>query len=201
MRFRRQSGFTLIELIVVITVITIVLGLAFPVYGAIQEYGRRSLTRSTVQAVVTAMASYQLKAWPIGTRVAPLWDVNRDGLVDGDPSLENGATPGVFAVDVVTSAYGGLVLMTGVPLPRRCVDERQRVVDAWDRPLRIVTADDVRFDVAVPHVSLADASKRAAVADRLRVAGGIGVWSAGRDGIDAPLDQPGSDDLRTWERP
>ena len=58
---RSILAFTLIELLVVIAVIAILAGLLFPVLGAVKRAQIKSLTRSQLQQLETAISSYQTK--------------------------------------------------------------------------------------------------------------------------------------------
>jgi len=83
-----RSGFTFVELVVVITVIAALAAIGFPVFRSVKKASDVSATESMVHAVATAMSTYQLKTWTWETKAATstmpaemrtfhLWDLNR----------------------------------------------------------------------------------------------------------------------------
>ncbi len=198
------SGFTMVEMIVVISIIALMMAMMFPVMSSMRERSRVSGTATLVHAVVTTIVSASQQSLTVtestGKRIYRIWDVNHDGLVDGSPALENTVLSAAeqYTAAVVASGYKGLYAATGMSLPKRNFDETTgRIVDAWRRPLRIVFSEDVRYgSPPTAHVAVTNAT---AFADPLKAAGGIGVWSAGKDGADEKLDDPAKDDIRTWE--
>jgi hypothetical protein len=132
-----------------------------------------------VQAVAAAITDHRgttLTTVENGeTRIHRLWDVNGDGLVDGDPALEaNLPDAEPYPPGVAATGYRGLLLTAHPNLPKRHVDPAsQRILDAWKRPLRI------RYAKAVYGGD------------------GFGIWSAGADGKDDGDIR--HDDIRSWE--
>lgn len=60
LRARDSKGFTILELIIVITIIGILLSLAFPVYGSIKHSARVKSVEATAQDAHRAAAGQQL---------------------------------------------------------------------------------------------------------------------------------------------
>ena len=55
---RYNSGFTLIELLVVIVIISVLLGLAFPVYQSVQNSAKKTQAKNDVTQIVTAVNAF-----------------------------------------------------------------------------------------------------------------------------------------------
>ncbi|TVR47758.1 MAG: prepilin-type N-terminal cleavage/methylation domain-containing protein [Planctomycetota bacterium] len=171
---RLRRGFSLIELLVVMVVITALAGLT---YGYIDYARHRSLLAASeglVQSVATAIVNHQGRYWQFldqgQLRSVPIFDVNRDGLLDGDPVRINAVNPNTYSASLVASEYPGFLGLTGVGLPRRNVNELGQVVDSWGQALRIAF-DAQRYG-----------------------ANRFGIWSIGPDGVDGTID-----DIRSWE--
>src|SRR3954452_4436862 len=55
---RRYSAFTLIELLVVVVIITILIGLAFPVYQTIQNQAKKTQAKNDMIQIITAVNAF-----------------------------------------------------------------------------------------------------------------------------------------------
>lgn len=182
-----RRAFSLIEVLVVISVIGALAGIGIPAWFAMRTQARIGSARALVVAVRSAMAAYELKSWQVVgrdpasastfgrlQRVDPdLWDLNHDEIIDGRPGLD---TATAFPADVhdtgkpQLTTYSGFYDMVGMSLPKRSgLNAARQVLDPWGMPLRI------RFFSATG-------------ADR------IGVWSCGPDKSPST-----SDDICTWK--
>ncbi|MEZ5301527.1 MAG: prepilin-type N-terminal cleavage/methylation domain-containing protein [Verrucomicrobiales bacterium] len=56
---RRKSGFTLLELLVVIVIIAILVGVAFPVIGVVMNSARKSQARADAQNIANAIKAFK----------------------------------------------------------------------------------------------------------------------------------------------
>ncbi len=120
-----RGGFTFVELVVVITVIAALAAIGFPVYRSVRKASDVSATQSMVQAVATAMSTYQLKTWTWETKAAKpnatppepaemrtyhLWDLNRfaSDKTTLNPDIKMGEPEGItpkakfFSIDGYT---------------------------------------------------------------------------------------------------
>lgn len=145
-RSAARPGFTLIELLIVISVIVALAGLSVPAYSAYRDRADQQATTALVLAVAAAIDGYQQQSWtwepsPGRRLTRPLWDLNGDGLLDGDPQRENaaGTTP-VFTAEVIDSGYRGCLDLARPVVGERFVDPQRRIIDAWDTPLAVAYA-------------------------------------------------------------
>ncbi len=172
---------------VVISVIAILAAIGIPTMLAMKKRSMVNATRTLVNAVATAIASYPTRTWQVnvpqpGTppvyvpRIGRLFDLNGgnsglamtmtgDGILDGDPVKE-----GTFSATLVQSGYSGFIAMTQPPIAKRNVNDKRQVVDEWKGPLRIAFGADVYGP------------------------SGFGIWSIGPDKTHGTKD-----DITSWE--
>ncbi len=169
-----RAGFSLTELIVVMCVLLALLAAGFAVWSSMRGRTAISATQTLVGSLATQVVTYSSKHWtwqePSGTKTGQLFDLNRDGLIDGAPGVT--ATPeldGGFSPELIASGYRGFVTMTGATMKKSLLAKNQQPLDAWQRPLRI------------------------AFAGKIYGTSGFGIWSVGPDGVDGTAD-----DLQSW---
>jgi len=69
--YRKDKGFTLVELMVVIIILAVLTGIAIPSYLALRNRARIQATRSEMQNIATAIAVYEAdKGYYPATRMA-----------------------------------------------------------------------------------------------------------------------------------
>ena len=83
---RNQGGFTLLEILVVITLIIIIAGIAIPRFAGVTDEGRKAKSKAELRTLQTALESYALNTTPT-LPTAGAGDVS-----DLETALE-GATP------------------------------------------------------------------------------------------------------------
>lgn len=149
-----SSGFTLVELVIVLAIIVAISAIGVPVYSKMQEQSRIAGTRSLLQQIVVAAEGYGVEFWTDGSTRAlyrsggdlrTMWDlVSTAGTDPGWGAGEAGlsAYPGYGFLDAATdpgmdagglAGYTGLVAMAGVSIPSRYRNAQGQVVDAWKR--------------------------------------------------------------------
>lgn len=196
--FQRTSpsrGFTLVEVIVVVSIIALLMLIGIPVMRKMSETSKINSTRSVVRAVAMAIANYPSRAIRLkiasGSLAAdslyPLWKISKAAggtnfeNLDPDPvllaSLDGTANstqlplPTGYTsysdwstkVSALVPGYRGLVIMTGINLPKENLGQALQPLDAWRRPLGFFW----EFDRASPLFGTA----------------GCRVWSYGPKGI------------------
>jgi prepilin-type N-terminal cleavage/methylation domain-containing protein len=110
---RRRAGFTLMELMIVVTIIIALAAMGFPAWSYIRKNANINATRGLVQAVALSITSYGTRYWEVNwvdslgkskKRMCRLWDMNYasppvpsfndadptpgDGILDGRPSSD-----------------------------------------------------------------------------------------------------------------
>lgn len=171
---RHRAGFSLVELIVVISVLLVLLATGFVVWSMLRGKAAISSTQALVGSVSTQIVTYSVKQWSwqeaSGSKSGQLFDLNRDGLIDGAPGITTTTDlDGGFSPELIASGYRGFVAMNGSSLKKSQIARNQQPLDAWKRPLRIAFAAKIYGTAA------------------------FGVWSAGPDGIDGT-----GDDINSW---
>ena len=79
-----QAGFTLLEILVVITLIIIIAGIAIPRFSGVSDEGKRAKAAAEVKTLQTALESYLLKTTPV---VPATWAALETALEGASPRL------------------------------------------------------------------------------------------------------------------
>lgn len=134
----QHRGFTLIEILVTISIITVLVSLLIPGIGLVRKAVRRTETRTLVDGVAAAMEVYRLED-----------DRRRFPGGYDDQSLRTsdaGGTPDVL--DLLRERGSGWLAKNLAPAPPAPLagpladppaESRQMLVDAWRRQIRYVT--------------------------------------------------------------
>ena len=110
---KKEKGFTLVELMVVIIILAVLTGIAIPSYLALRNRARIQATRSEMQNIATALEMYaaDFDAYPAGAWAAASALVEGGGYMDPVPTDDAWTTALVYALDGV----GGYTLTSWGP--------------------------------------------------------------------------------------
>lgn len=190
----RPNGFTLLELLVVITVIAVLSGLSLAAVGVVRSSQRASATKALVGTVALAIEAYSattLQPLPASgvTTDRPMWDVDLDAVIDPAPAR----LPALAAL--APAWYNGFAGMAGAQLPTWAIDADGYVIDRWKTPLRI-DWPGWRTDAQKDAAGLGAARGSGT---RLYGASKVGIWSLGKDKSDGiPGGAAEIDNLKSW---
>ena len=135
---RARHAFTLIELLIVITVIMILMGLLVTGVGAAMQAAARARTVATMQNIESAVARYQTLNGDL-----PLIDIGAAEHSDRDPVTEEDlAAMGDEELDrEILRAVNRLLARTLASIDRdnfgpqaKAIDGEGHIVDSWDMP-------------------------------------------------------------------
>jgi prepilin-type N-terminal cleavage/methylation domain-containing protein len=151
---KRHHGFTLIEILMVLAVITILAGISFPTFVMVKKQAARKQTAALIESVTLAAESYQQRWWtwrdPLTRedRTVRMWrwksdDTNPDtkDTLDGRPTADYPSDP--IAASLEASGYVGFRDLTNVTISKNKVDSQGHILDSWGKPLRISFAADI----------------------------------------------------------
>jgi prepilin-type N-terminal cleavage/methylation domain-containing protein len=182
-RRRHCSGFSLLELLIVVVVILSMMAVSYPIFTCIHAKAQVHATKALVQGVatliknlgptqnITATNGVSCSPWTLGQRSASGALLTTE--IDGDPASYPLGDPSPLPA-LARSTYHGLA-SDGHELQSSRVNAKKQFIDAWGQPL---------------HLSF----------DPKRFSDGFGVWSNGPDRQTAyPADTGASlDDIRSW---
>lgn len=179
-----RVGFTLVEMLVVISVVVALSAMTIPIVNMVRERGQRTQTRATVDAMTAAIAAAGSRSVTVmiggELRTFRRFDVDNDGLLDPDPRDVALALPAAERAALIEQGYLGPVAELQPSIPKERIDATGQVTDAWGQPLRIA------------RLAASDEDRLASLP--AKGADAVALWSAGPD-----LTDDTEDDIRSWE--
>ena len=197
-----MESFTLIELLVVIVIITVLMGLAFPVFQGVLNQAKRTQAKSDLMQIVTAVNAY----------FAEYGKYPRTPTVPGDitygAATANDQLFNELRSVAATENPRGIVFLSppdakDVNNPRAGISSAPATAgqyfDPWGKPYLIRIDTDYDNQVANPF------SQNAGSAPFLR--SGVIAWSFGRDALSQSTTTPATDkdigtnkdDIISWQ--
>jgi general secretion pathway protein G len=102
--YKKQKGFTLVELMIVIIILAVLTGIAIPSYLALRNRAKIQATRSEMQNIATAISIYEADTggWP-----SALIDLQGDDSSGTGPYMANVPTKDAWDDDYTYSVAEG----------------------------------------------------------------------------------------------
>jgi type II secretory pathway pseudopilin PulG len=183
----RRSGFTLMELLIVIGIIMLLMGMLFPAFGMIKRHAMKAKCRTLIHQVDAACDLYR----------------NVNGAYPDDEDIQNAfplaGSPKVppFAEDVDESTWESVsarLLLMLQTVDRSTFATMTGLLDPWKKPLHDRPAKYYRFDSGTGP----SAPKHEIDGDPPPHPDTFQVWSCGVDETD-DFGDSGSDDITNWK--
>ena len=205
----RLHAFTLIEMLVVIAIIAILIGLAFPVFQSVQNSAKRTQAKNDITQLVTAVNAFYTEygrypltpatsadtTYSAGSTNKLLNELRNVGAAENargitfitppDAKDENKPRSGIASKDVTVS---GIAIKGG------------ELVDPWGTPYNVRVDTDYDNFVDNPYSSNAGTAKNPA--GTLAVQAGVIVWSLGKNQAGGSGDKnlgDNKDDVISWQ--
>jgi general secretion pathway protein G len=101
--YKKQKGFTLVELMVVIIILAVLTGIAIPSYLALRNRAKEQAARSEMQNIATAIAVYEADT---GSNPADLAALEADAVDGGGAYMANVPDTDPWGTDGYVYALG-----------------------------------------------------------------------------------------------
>ena len=199
---RRAHAFTLVEMLVVISIIIILMGLLFPAFKGVQDQAKRTQAKNDLTQIVTAVGAYYTEygKYPLlqseqgqdttfgenDPKTAVLMDVLRaDGMGRDDPTGNN--------LNPRRIPFVSWPVAKDLTNPKSGIGPDGQPYDPWGKTY--IVRIDGNYDNSVSNPYSQNAGFNP-------VAAGVIAWSFGRDGKGGFGDRKSadsSDDVISWQ--
>jgi prepilin-type N-terminal cleavage/methylation domain-containing protein len=147
-----RRGFTLMELLVVISILLLLLGMLFPALNMVRNQARKSVSLQHISAIGNAVEAYnqQFRSYPseqgvTWTGTTPAWDLAMPS--EHRECISTSATGAVGGLADLLAAQADLRIPGEALAKSGPIAGFSRLADGWGQPLRYQ-----RFDELVPGV-------------------------------------------------
>ena len=203
---KRRHGFTLIEMLVVITIIVVLVGLAFPAFQGVQNSARKTQAKNDLLAIVNGVNAYYTEYGKY-----PLLPTETGDLTFGESNPKTAELMNVLRANgAVRDDPNGANLN-----PRRIVFVQWPAAKDPNKPKSGIGGDGQPYDPwGRTYLVKVDGNYDNAVGNPYKINTGAGfdplgfgviAWSAGKDGVFGPLgadknsDVNAKDDILSWQ--
>ena len=210
-----RTGFTLVEMVVVISIIAALAGMGIPIYMVVMRQMKVAATRTLVDSVAMQISRYNTPRWfyPINYDNPPTLRSGNtfamktpgkclNGRNEKIPFLTIDGRPKPSFIDAPKTTKGVVTATSTAQYDEPFVDEKWLVASGYMGFYDMVGAPIPKQNLNNKH-QIIDAWKEplriAYAANVYGATRGFGVWSAGPDRIDQDLDTRNPrDDLCSW---
>jgi prepilin-type N-terminal cleavage/methylation domain-containing protein len=192
MEMNRRHAFTLIELLVVIVIISVLIGLAFPVFSSIQNQAKKTQAKNDLTQIVTAVNAFYTEYGRYPTTEAT--DASATyGTGNSSAPLFNELRGKTATLNTRQIVFISPPEDSTQPTPKGKIGTDGQFYDPWGSGYRLQIDADYDNQVANPYGGMGGAG-----ADPIRQ--GVIAWSLGKDltlGKNGKFT--GSDDVISWQ--
>ncbi len=197
---RNRLGFTLVELLVVITIIAILMALLFPAFRGVQDQAKRTQAKNDLTQIVTAVNAFYTEygTYPIpagaaagDVTVGGTAGTNNEALFNALRGLDAALNPKAISFISPPDVKDPANPRSGIGTAAAALG---RYFDPWGNQYALTMDGDYDNEVANPY------SSNAGAVPNLR--SGVISWSLGKDGIGASGDKNAGnndDDVISWQ--
>jgi prepilin-type N-terminal cleavage/methylation domain-containing protein len=184
---KSENAFTLIELVVVISVIAILMALLFPAFRGVQDQAKTTQAKNDLTQIVTAVNAYYTEygKYPMTFDTA---DITLDGLNNNtNDKLFNGLRGQDSTVNPKNVVFIAPPAVKDDNNPRSGISGLNgQYFDPWGKPY-IIRMDTTYDNLVTPNPYLSHAGFAA------NVNGGVIAWSFGKDNLSDSVPGPAPD--------
>jgi prepilin-type N-terminal cleavage/methylation domain-containing protein len=206
MKRQRAAAFTLVELLVVITIIAVLMGLAFPVFQSIQNQAKKTQAKNDLTQIVTAVNAFYTEygKYPVAgaadVRLGPGGTSTTDALFTTlrglDPATNARQIVFISPPDVKDKAGPRSGIATQDTTVNGVSVKTGEFVDPWGTPYALMIDADYTSQIETNPYT-ADTGAGSA-----KIRQGVIVWSLGKDlkgGTGSKTSTDSNDDVISWQ--
>jgi prepilin-type N-terminal cleavage/methylation domain-containing protein len=196
-RDRNRAGFTLIELLIVIAIIAVLAGFAFPVFQGVQDRAKKVQAKNDLTQIVTAVNAYYTEygKYPIATDDTPLDATKSADLFYTLRAISGGSANQNNAANSRQIVFLSPAEDTAKANPRGKIGSDGRFYDPWGTAYNV--AIDGTYDTDIDNPYSPDTGAGPAAIHQ-----GVIAWCYGKDqkiGNNGDKKFTNSDDVISWQ--